>query len=75
MIQCPKCKTMTHGSRDTRNTSDGRVKRIRVCSSCGYRFTTYEVYIDEMSPVELNYAFMATNSRRRQLRLSNAEGK
>lgn len=68
MIACPNCKEMINGNKETRNTSDGRVKRRRICPLCGYRFTTYEVYIEDMSKEELGYAFMPTHKRRKYLK-------
>ena len=56
-MDCPKCKKSSfdyHGMQrvlECRN-SKGRVRRRRACPSCGFKFTTYEVYVGELSKVE-----------------------
>ena len=50
MIKCPNCGHNYTLSIGTRMSTRNRVKRRKECQTCGYRFTTYEVYegdIDE----------------------------
>ena len=47
MFKCPKCGEIDVGITEARDTPVNRVRRRRVCRKCGYRFTTYEVYIPD----------------------------
>ncbi len=42
-MKCPSCHEDNDRVRDSRASHDGfAIRRRRVCSSCGYRYTTYE---------------------------------
>lgn len=42
-MRCPKCNFSETKVIDSRQTDDGfKIRRRRECTSCGYRFTTYE---------------------------------
>ena len=41
-LKCPSCGNPKTGTIDSRE-SDGMKRRRRACSSCGFRFTTYEI--------------------------------
>jgi transcriptional repressor NrdR len=46
-VNCPRCDSSTR-TLETRRAPDGAaVRRRRVCSSCGHRFTTYERAVAE----------------------------
>lgn len=57
MIKCPRCESTQCRNYDTRETSNNRVRRRKECLICGYRFTTYEAYIEGMTPKEKRMAF------------------
>ena len=39
---CPYCALNNDRVLDSRPLPDGRIRRRRICMSCGNRFTTYE---------------------------------
>jgi transcriptional repressor NrdR len=48
-MKCPFCSNLGSKVLDSRVTSDGRIRRRRICESCNRRFTTYEkVELDEI---------------------------
>jgi transcriptional repressor NrdR len=48
-MKCPFCSNLGSKVLDSRVTSDGRIRRRRICESCSRRFTTYEkVELDEI---------------------------
>ncbi len=48
-MKCPFCAHAGSQVLDSRDTSDGRIRRRRVCDSCERRFTTYEeVELEEL---------------------------
>ena len=49
MIKCPKCGLKRTLNLHTDVTSNNRVRRRRKCADCGYRFTTYEVYEEDIT--------------------------
>lgn len=48
MIKCPYCGELKNLNLETRNTGNGRVRRRRECCGCGRKFTTYEVFVEEI---------------------------
>ncbi len=50
-MNCPKCSTETETINSRLRKDDVR-KRRRVCSKCGYRFTTLEVDENEYSQLK-----------------------
>ena len=56
-VRCPYCKSMDTMNLDTRDATNGRVRRRKVCNACARRFTTYEAYIDELSEEDEAKAF------------------
>lgn len=47
---CPKCGHNSTGVIDTRGSKiypGERIRRRRMCNSCGYRFTTFEISADD----------------------------
>ncbi len=48
-MKCPYCSNATSSVVDSRDTTDGRIRRRRECLKCQKRFTTYEgVELDEL---------------------------
>lgn len=47
---CPKCKKQDLCVIDSREVDDKSIRRRRECTSCGFRFTTYE----RIEPAKLN---------------------
>ncbi len=41
-MRCPYCQSEDTQVKDSRPTEDGAIRRRRVCSDCGGRFTTFE---------------------------------
>ncbi len=41
-MHCPVCDSRRTKVLDSRESKDGGIRRRRVCSDCGHRFTTYE---------------------------------
>lgn len=41
-VPCPHCGHTKAATKDSRVTADGRIRRRKVCASCGLRFTTHE---------------------------------
>jgi transcriptional repressor NrdR len=42
-MRCPFCSSLDHQVKDSRPTDDGSaIRRRRICSDCGGRFTTFE---------------------------------
>ena len=56
-IKCPKCGSLQTTALYTKETNNGRIRRRKICEDCGIRFTTYEVYIAEMTDEEQAAAF------------------
>ena len=53
MLKCPNCGKCDVTNIETRDAPVNRVRRRKSCNKCGYRFTTYEVYIpDDEDPKE-----------------------
>ncbi|VVB57583.1 Transcriptional repressor NrdR [uncultured archaeon] len=52
-MKCPFCAHVGSQVIDSRDTSDGRIRRRRVCDGCSRRFTTYEeMELDELYVVK-----------------------
>lgn len=48
-MTCPKCRSENTGCIDSREDKRKRKRRRRyVCQNCGGRFSTYEIYADEL---------------------------
>ena len=47
MIKCPYCGYLKNDTYDTRDSTNGRVRRRRKCRNCKQAFTTYEVVISD----------------------------
>ncbi len=57
-MRCPKCKAEDTKVIDSRIIEDGfAIRRRRECSSCGYRFTTYE-------RVDMDFVILKKDGRR-----------
>lgn len=56
-MRCPYCGGIKNKALQTVDTQCGRVRRRRLCESCGERFTTYEVYVEEIEK-QKEMAFM-----------------
>jgi transcriptional regulator NrdR family protein len=44
-VACPKCGSRISSVIDSRASPNGRIRRRRICSSCGERVTTHEVVV------------------------------
>ncbi len=55
-MKCPFCQSMNSQVKDSRTSEDGSaIRRRRICSSCGARFTTFErVQLRELTVVKKN---------------------
>ena len=52
-MRCPYCQSEDTQVKDSRPTEDGAIRRRRVCSDCGGRFTTFErVQLRELTVVK-----------------------
>jgi len=52
-MRCPYCGNADTQVKDSRPTEDGAIRRRRVCSDCGGRFTTFErVQLRELTVVK-----------------------
>lgn len=52
-MRCPYCGNAETQVKDSRPTDDGAIRRRRVCSDCGGRFTTFErVQLRELTVVK-----------------------
>lgn len=49
-MACPECGAAKTQTIDSRPVSDGTYRRRRVCASCSFRFTTYELYRPDFVP-------------------------
>ena len=65
-MKCPYCGSTYTERIDSRDTTDNRIRRRRVCHSCNQRFTTYEVYIKGMTPLEKQKAYMPGKGGRKK---------
>jgi len=46
-MKCPECGSENTGCIDSRNGKKNRRRRY-ICQDCGGRFSTYEIYADEL---------------------------
>lgn len=46
MMKCPRCKSFSQGTTDSRERFRGWV-RVRRCYDCGFKFKTVEQYAEE----------------------------
>ena len=55
-MKCPFCHTPDSQVKDSRTTDDGSaIRRRRICTSCGARFTTFErVQLRELNVIKKN---------------------
>lgn len=44
-VECPKCGSRISSVIDSRASPKGRIRRRRICSSCGARVTTHEIVV------------------------------
>ncbi|MCG6857856.1 MAG: transcriptional regulator NrdR [Salaquimonas sp.] len=52
-MRCPYCQSEDTQVKDSRPTEDGAIRRRRVCSDCGGRFTTFErVQLRELTVIK-----------------------
>lgn len=63
-MKCPYCGGTKNMALRTIDTQCGRVRRRRVCKECGEKFTTYEVYVEEIKQKE-EMAFMRSKCGRK----------
>ena len=65
-MTCPKCGSKNTGCIDSRNGKKNRRRRY-ICKACSVRFTTYEIYADELraSAAALEELLAGTRRRRR----------
>lgn len=63
-MKCPYCGGIKNMALQTIDTQSGRVRRRRLCESCGERFTTYEVYVEDIKQQE-EMAFMRSKCGRK----------
>lgn len=47
-IACPSCGGTDTAVRDSRGTTEGWIRRRRLCNGCGERMTTYEVREEDL---------------------------
>lgn len=52
LFPCPKCSCTT-AVRDARSSVEFGPRRRRACEGCGFRFTTYEQFIDDIPAVRM----------------------
>ena len=47
-MRCPFCGSVRLAVLQTRDSPKNRVRRNRICRVCKLRFTTYELYVDDL---------------------------
>lgn len=52
-MQCPKCNGYGLACSDSRPHNE-TIRRRRRCLNCGYRFTTYEISVEDYSKLKNN---------------------
>ena len=47
-MNCPKCNSRKIEVNDSRPSEMNSIRRRRICRECGYRFTSYELTIEQI---------------------------
>ena len=64
-MKCPECGSENTGCIDSRNGKKNRRRRY-ICKVCGGRFSTYEIYADELRASAAALEELLAGTRRRR---------